>query len=80
MTDLLSNLNTSVVRNNLLTQPGYTPYCGADPCRLRWPRTVWDGAQFKCPCGWRSEFPADFIAEYRAKWLASPSVTEQEKT
>ncbi len=24
---------------------------------------------FKCPrCGWRSEFPAEFIAQYKAKW------------
>ena len=25
----------------------------------------------KCRCGWRSQFPADFIAEYKAKWHAT---------
>ena len=55
----------SVVRANSLTIPGYTPYCGADSCGGRWPRTTFDGAQFYCSaCGWRSSFPSDFIAEY----------------
>jgi len=61
----------SIVRKNLMNQQGYAPYCGGamDPksnCPM--PRTRWDGEQFKCSCGWRSEFPADFIAEYKAKW------------
>jgi len=34
------------------------------------PRTRWDGDQFKCSCGWRSQLPAEFIAEYKAKWHA----------
>ena len=54
-----------VVRRNLLTERGYSPYCGADDCRHRWPRTQFDGEQFKCKCGWRSQFPADFIAQYK---------------
>lgn len=59
---------TSIVRANLLTRQGYTPYCGATRCNRGMPRTTWDGEQFRCSCGWRSEFPADFIAEYKAKW------------
>ncbi|KZC91246.1 hypothetical protein AR273_17660 [Stenotrophomonas maltophilia] len=37
-------------------------------CTAGLPRTTWDGTQFRCRCGWRSEFPADFIAAYKAKW------------
>lgn len=56
----------SIVRRNLLHVPHYTPYCAADnpPCRLHWPRTHFDGEQFKCDCGYRTAFPADFIAFY----------------
>lgn len=58
----------TIVRENLLTRPGYTPYCGNNHCRsVR--RTEWDGEQFKCNnCDWRSDFPDEFIAEYKAKW------------
>ena len=57
----------SVVRDNLMNEKGYSPYCGA---MCKWmPRTYFDGEQFVCPdCGWRSEFPADFIATYKKKW------------
>jgi hypothetical protein len=57
----------SIVRENLLTVPGYSPYCGAAECDLRWPRTKFDGEQFKCGCGWHSTFEAEFIGEYKAK-------------
>lgn len=59
----------SIIRENLMTRPGYTPYCGnMDKCTVM-PRTNWTGEQFKCGCcGWESKFPADFIAEYKAKW------------
>jgi hypothetical protein len=56
-----------IVRHNLLTQPGYRPYCGAEKCSHRWPRVNFNGKQFQCPCGWQSEFPADFIVEYKGK-------------
>ena len=58
----------SIVRENLMSRQGYTPYCGnAHACSM--PRTLWTGEQFKCPCcGWASQFPAEFIAEYKAKW------------
>ena len=57
----------SIVRENLMKEKGYSPYCGA-MCK-QMPRTHFDGEQFVCPhCGWRSEFPADFIAAYKEKW------------
>ena len=58
----------NIVRDNLLTREGYAPYCGDGNCRFHMPRTAFDGEQFRCICGWRSGFPADFIAEYKAKW------------
>lgn len=58
----------SLVRENLMTRPGYSPYCGNIFCSTT-PRTAWNGQQFKCgSCGWVSSFTPDFIAEYRAKW------------
>lgn len=57
----------SIVRENLMEDPGYRPYCGRDPYRLGMPRTEFDGEQFRCRCGWRSGFPAEFIAEYKTK-------------
>lgn len=58
----------STVRRNLLEQPGYTPYCGAESCRLRMPRTVFNGQQFQCACGWQSSFEAKFIELYKLAW------------
>ncbi len=59
----------SIVRENLMNEPGYTPYCGNGHCSAMMPRTVWTGKQFKCySCHWQSKFPDDFIAEYKAKW------------
>jgi hypothetical protein len=58
----------SIVRDNLMNDPCYSPYCGNEKCSMM-PRTFWYGAQFKCVwCGWLSSFPDDFIAEYKAKW------------
>jgi hypothetical protein len=58
----------SIVRQNLMTTAGYTPYCGAERCSLRWPRTVFKLDQFQCGCSWRSAFDQDFLAAYKAKW------------
>jgi len=62
----------TVVRENLMTEPGYTPYCGAPmKSRCTMPRTIWDPKlnQFKCShCSFVTEFPADFIERYRVKW------------
>ena len=53
-----------IVRENLLTRPGYSPYCGEGRCPHGWPRTTFNGKQFVCKCGWTSGFPDDFIEEY----------------
>ena len=60
----------SIIRDNLMTQKDYTPYCGniGTNCRLM-PRTFFTGKQFQCPfCGWVSQFDEKFIAEYKLKW------------
>lgn len=58
----------SLVRENLMVRKGYTPYCGDRMC-VRMPRTFFSGEQFECPsCGWKSDFPKDFIEEYKLKW------------
>lgn len=64
----------SIVRENLMKEPGYSPYCGNDKCHLRWPRTRWNGSQFTCRCGFVTQFDAEFIAAYKAKWHA-PAAT-----
>ena len=64
----------SVVRNNLMNQEGYSPYCGNDIARNEIngcdnPRTVFNGEQFVCPhCNWISQFPKEFILMYKEKW------------
>jgi hypothetical protein len=63
----------STVRINLMTRPGYSPYCGNDGCPGRWPRAFFNGSQFECnSCDWVSQFPADFITEYKTKWGLKP--------
>lgn len=66
-------MEKTIVRENLMTQEGYTPYCGNNPpinirqCSM--PRTFFNGEQFVCPCcGWISTFPKDFIDRYKSKW------------
>ena len=55
----------SIVRENLLSVPHYTPYCGGDNCRTM-PRTFFNGKQFQCPdCGWQSLFEKEFIKAYK---------------
>ena len=57
----------STVRDNLMNIEGYAPYCGG-MC-IKMPRTDFLGDQFYCPaCGCVSEFPKDFIDEYKKKW------------
>lgn len=58
----------NIVRDNLMNEEGYSPYCGDRSCKFRWPRTTFKDNQFECMCGWRSEFPAEFIEEYKEKW------------
>ena len=61
----------SIVRDNLMNEKGYKPYCGrAGRCSGYWPRTVFTGSQFRCEsCGWQSNFEPEFIANYKAKVL-----------
>lgn len=62
----------SIVRENLLTEPGYSPYCGAgNGCRFGMPRTRFNGKQFECACGWQSGFEVEFIEKYKEFRLAS---------
>lgn len=67
----------SIVRDNLMTREGYTPYCGNDACRFRMPRTTYKRGQFECLCGWRSGFEQDFIAKYEAKWAGAIPSTDR---
>jgi len=58
----------SIVRDNMMTQRGYTPYCGNQHCGTM-PRTFWNGAQMQCRhCGWQSSFELEFVAAYTEKW------------
>jgi rubredoxin len=67
----------SLVRHNLMTRQGYSPYCGGERCRTM-PRTRFDGEQFVCPtCGWRSSFEPEFIAAYKAHWVNVMAATKE---
>lgn len=70
----------SLIRENLMKERGYTPYCGSDQrCPGIWPRSRFTGSQFKCPsCGWESRFDPAFIAEYKAKWGLATTTGEQQ--
>lgn len=67
-------METSIVRENLMTREGYTPFCGNSVARDKKggcdnPRTKFDGEQFVCPnCKFRTAFPSDFIKRYKAIW------------
>lgn len=63
-TYLLGEKNMSVVRHNLLTNKGYASYCGNAQCHHGMPRTVFNGKQFSCKCGWTSQFPEEFMEQY----------------
>jgi len=57
----------SIVRQNLLTQKDYTPYCGNNHCSVLMPRSRFNGHQFECVCGWKSSFEPEFIEQYKKK-------------
>jgi len=63
-------METTTVRQNLMTVENYAPYCGNYFCRYNGPRTKWshEHNQFKCNCGFKTEFPQEFIDKYKAKW------------
>lgn len=59
---------STLVRENLMTIKGYSPYCGGWDCYCN-PRTHFNGEQFKCNCcGWISKFSKEFINRYKKKW------------
>lgn len=68
----------SIVRENIMSIPNYTPYCGRDAkCVGAYPRTHFNGKQFVChACGWESEFPDDFIAKYIETWHKEKEITK----
>lgn len=61
----------SIVRDNLLTRKGYTPYCGNPKARdsiggCDNPRMGFDGEQFRCrKCGYRTDYEPQFIQKYK---------------
>lgn len=60
--------SVSLIRTNLMSRQGYSPYCGNDDCIVGMPRTLFKDDQFHCMCGWVSALDAPFIAEYKQKW------------
>ena len=62
-------MEVTIVRDNLIKDKEYRPYCGAERCKYHNPRTEWDKllSQFICGCGWISAFPIDFIERYKNK-------------
>ncbi len=64
-------MESTIVRNNLMTREGYAPYCGNnDDCIAGMPRTKWDESieQFTCNCGWISKIDPEFIKRYKERW------------
>jgi hypothetical protein len=60
----------TTVRENLMNEKDYSPYCGSNKCRHKMHRAKWsdDKKQFTYSCVWVSQFPDDFINTYIAKW------------
>lgn len=56
----------SVVRDNMIKDKIYTPYCGSmNGCNN--PRTFFNGEQMECPhCNWESKFEPEFIEQYKS--------------
>jgi hypothetical protein len=58
----------SIIRENLMEDKNYRPYCEVNNQSCYMPRTIWTGEQFLCPnCKWRSDFPKEFIDRYKLK-------------
>lgn len=63
----------SIVRDNMLTRLGYTPYCGR--CNTM-RKTHFNGEQMECRiCGWESGFEPEFIKQYKS---AQKELTEKQ--
>jgi hypothetical protein len=67
----------NLIRDNLMTRPGYSPYCGSERCSAGMPRTTFNGSQFRCRCGWISGFDAEFIEKYKHQWDSTQSQQER---
>lgn len=62
----------SIVRQNLVDDEYYRPYCGSQK-KCSWPRTVRTWTGFKClECGWESLMPIEFMDRYNKKWPYTP--------
>jgi hypothetical protein len=67
----------SIVKKNLLTEKYYAPYCVESKCSHGMPRTQFNGEQFECGCGWKSQFNKEFIEKYlayRKTWKDKESI------
>ncbi len=64
------NLEPTFMRQKLLKEKGYAPYCGNDSYKdCHMPRTRFNGKQFYCWfCGWTSAYPESFIKKYKEQW------------
>lgn len=52
-------------RKKLLRSRHYSPGCFKCQSKTEWDSKV---SQFVCQCGWRSQFPGDFIRRYKKQW------------
>lgn len=60
----------SYISHMLLTKKDFTPNCGKDWCVVGGGPTKWDGKkqQFRCHCGWCSNYEKRFIKLYIERW------------
>ena len=60
----------TIIRQNMMDDKNYRPYCGAERCSGGWPRMIqMDNLQFRCPsCGFNTQIDKDFIDRYRDRW------------
>jgi len=63
-------MEKTTVRQNMMKDEKYRPYCGNDKCSGRWPRMrKLENYNFKCPsCGFETKFEDDFFKRYVEKW------------
>lgn len=70
---LFYDISLSIIRQNLLEDKTYRPYCGNKNCKYDMPRVEYNvkSNQFKCKCGWKSSFPKNFLLIYKnkLKWV-----------
>lgn len=73
----------SLIRNNLMYQKDYAPYCGNAYPVCHNPRAHWDEEEksHKCTtCGWKPTFDQAFYQEYKAKWHPHSFPLNQDKS